>query len=38
MTNSYKSQFGEPDDEWLEAIEATADDLLGAYKKLKTKP
>jgi hypothetical protein len=29
----YRSQFGEPDDEWLEAIEATIDDLLGAYTK-----
>jgi hypothetical protein len=27
----YRSQFGEPDDEWLEAIEMTSDDLLGAY-------
>jgi hypothetical protein len=29
----YRSQFGEHDDEWLEAIEATSDDLLGAYMK-----
>ena len=29
----YRSQFGEPDDEWLEAIEATSDELLGAYSK-----
>jgi hypothetical protein len=29
----YRSQFGEPDEEWLEAIEATADDLLWAYTK-----
>jgi hypothetical protein len=32
-TYRYRSQFGEPDDEWLEAIEATSDDLLGAYTK-----
>jgi hypothetical protein len=32
-TYRYRSQFGEPDDEWLEAIEATTDDLLGAYTK-----
>jgi hypothetical protein len=32
-TYCYISQFGEPDDEWLEAIEATSDDLLGAYTK-----
>ena len=32
-TYRYRSQFGEPDDEWLEAIEATTDDLLGAHTK-----
>jgi hypothetical protein len=32
-TYRYRSQFGEPDDEWLEAIEATSDDLLGAFTK-----
>jgi hypothetical protein len=32
-TYRYRSQFVEPDDEWLEAIEATIDDLLGAYTK-----
>jgi hypothetical protein len=26
----YRSQFREPNDEWLDAIEATSDDLLGA--------
>jgi hypothetical protein len=30
-TYRYRSQFGEPDDEWLEAIEATSEGLLGAY-------
>jgi hypothetical protein len=28
-TYHYRSQFGEPDDGWLEAIEATSDELLG---------
>jgi hypothetical protein len=32
-TYRYRSQFGEPDDEWLEAIEAASDDLLGASTK-----
>jgi hypothetical protein len=32
-TYHYRSQFGEPDYEWLEAIEATSDELLGAYSK-----
>jgi hypothetical protein len=32
-TYRYISQFGEPDDEWIEAIEVTADSLLGAYTK-----
>jgi hypothetical protein len=32
-TYCYRSQFREPDNELLEAIEATADDLLGAYTK-----
>jgi hypothetical protein len=32
-TYRYISQFGEQDDEWLEAIQATTDDLLGAYTK-----
>jgi hypothetical protein len=29
----YRNQFGEPDDDWLDAIEATSDELLGAYTK-----
>jgi hypothetical protein len=32
-TYRYRDQFGEPDDEWLEAIEATSDELLGVYTK-----
>jgi hypothetical protein len=32
-TYRYRNQFGEPDDEWLEAIEATSDEFLGAYTK-----
>jgi hypothetical protein len=31
----YINQFGEPDDDWLDAIEATSDELLGAYTKAK---
>jgi hypothetical protein len=33
-TYRYKSQFGEPNDEWLEAVEVTSDELLGAYSKV----
>jgi hypothetical protein len=29
------NQFGKPDDDWLDAIEATSDELLGAYTKAK---
>jgi hypothetical protein len=32
-TYSYRSQFDEPNDDWLEAVEATSDELLGAYSK-----
>jgi hypothetical protein len=32
-TYCYRNQFGEPDDDWLDAIEATSDELLGAYTK-----
>jgi hypothetical protein len=32
-TYLYRSQFGEPDDEWLEAIDATSEELLEAYTK-----
>jgi hypothetical protein len=31
----YKSQFGEPNDGWLEAIEVASDELLGTYTKAK---
>jgi hypothetical protein len=27
------NQFGEPDDEWLDAIKATSDELLWGYSK-----
>jgi hypothetical protein len=32
-TYPYRSQFSEPDDECLEVVEATSDELLGAYSK-----
>ena len=32
-TYRYRSQFDEPNDDWLEAIEATSDELLGGYTK-----
>jgi hypothetical protein len=32
-TYRYKSQFDEPNDDWLEAVEVTSDELLGAYTK-----
>jgi hypothetical protein len=31
----YRSQFDEPNDDWLEAVEATSDELLGAYTMAK---
>jgi hypothetical protein len=30
-TFKYRSQFDEPNDDWLDAIEATNDELVGAY-------
>jgi hypothetical protein len=30
-TFRFKNQFDEPNDDWLDAIEATSDELLGAY-------
>jgi hypothetical protein len=32
-TSRYKSQFDEPNDDWLDVIEAISDELLGAYSK-----
>jgi hypothetical protein len=29
----YRSQFDEPSDDWLDAIEATSNELLGAYSR-----
>jgi hypothetical protein len=34
-TYHYRSQFDEPNDDWLEAVEATSNELLGAYTKEK---
>jgi hypothetical protein len=33
-TYRYRSPFDEPNDEWLEDVEATSDKLLGAYTKV----
>jgi hypothetical protein len=33
----YRSQFDEPNDDWLDAIEATSDELLGAYSRTEDK-
>jgi hypothetical protein len=32
-TFRYRSQFDEPNDDWLNAIEATSDEMLVAYSK-----
>jgi hypothetical protein len=37
-TYQYRDRFGEPDDEWLESIEATCDEILGAYTKAGDEP
>jgi hypothetical protein len=37
-TYRYRSQFDETNDDWLDAIEATSDELLGAYSKTETRP
>ena len=33
-TFKYRSQFDEPNDDWLDANEATSDELLGAYTRV----
>jgi hypothetical protein len=32
-TFRYRYQFDEPNDDWLDCIEATSDELLGAYTR-----
>ena len=32
-TYHYRSQFDEPNDDWLEVVDATSDELLGAYSR-----
>jgi hypothetical protein len=32
-TFRFRNQFYEPNDDWLDAIEATSDEILGAYSK-----
>jgi hypothetical protein len=34
-TFRYISQFDEPNDDWLEDVDATSDELLGGYAKAK---
>ena len=34
-TFRYRGEFDEPNDEWLSSIEATSDELLGAYTRAK---
>ena len=31
----YRDQFDEPNDDWLTCVEATSDELLGAYTRAK---
>jgi hypothetical protein len=32
-TFSYRDQFDEPNDDWLDCVETTSDELLGAYTR-----
>jgi hypothetical protein len=32
-TFRFRNQFEEPNDDWLDAVEATSDEILGAYAK-----
>jgi hypothetical protein len=34
-TIRYRSQFDEPNEDWLDVIEATSDELLGSYSEAK---
>jgi hypothetical protein len=34
-TFRYRDQFDEPNDDWLNCVEATSDELLGAYTRAK---
>jgi hypothetical protein len=34
-TFRYRDQFDEPNDDWLNCVEATSDELLGTYKRAK---
>ena len=34
-TFRFRNQFDEPNDDWLDAIEVTSDEILGAYSKAK---
>jgi hypothetical protein len=34
-TFKYRSQFDKPNDDWLDAIDVTSDELLGAYSRAK---
>jgi hypothetical protein len=34
-TFRFRNQFEEPNDDWLDVIEATSDEILGAYSKAK---